>query len=163
MRKFKEKLKDMTGGTSIEVMIVLICAFSIIVLLNIFLFNNDSTSPESAEWQVEGDSHLDEKEDVRVTLLQEIRELSSDLEAGDWGEEKMEKVPELNEGFTSYNGGTLKEEFVSDMKAVIENPYDEETKSRLQERLDNLEDYLMTTVFVEEEEEEPIQSLGTFN
>ena len=163
MRKLKEKLKDISGGTSIELTTVLICAISIIVLLNIFLFSNDDTSSESAEWQVEGDSLLDEKEDIRVVLLQDIRELSSDLEMGDWDEEKMEKVPELNERFTSYNGGTLKEEFVSDMKAVIENPYDEETKSRLQERLDNLEDYLMTTVFVEEEEEEPIQTLGTFN
>lgn len=163
MRKLKEKLKDISGGTSIELTTVLICAISIIVLLNIFLFSNDDTSSESAEWQVEGVSLLDEKEDIRVVLLQDIRELSSDLEMGDWDEEKMEKVPELNERFTSYNGGTLKEEFVSDMKAVIENPYDEETKSRLQERLDNLEDYLMTTVFVEEEEEEPIQTLGTFN
>lgn len=163
MRKLKGKLKDISGGTSIELTIVLICAISIIVLLNIFLFSNDNTSSESAEWQVEGDSLLDEKEDIRVVLLQDIRELSSDLEVGDWDEEKMEKVPELNERFTSYNGGTLKEEFVSDMKAVIENPYDEETKSRLQERLDNLEDYLMTTVFVKEEEEEPIQTLGTFN
>lgn len=163
MRKLKGKLKDISGGTSIELTTVLICAISIIVLLNIFLFSNDNTSSESAEWQVEGDSLLDEKEDIRVVLLQDIRELSSDLEMGEWDEEKMEKVPELNERFTSYNGGTLKEEFVSDMKAVTENPYDEETKSRLQERLDNLEDYLMTTVFVEEEEEEPIQTLGTFN
>lgn len=163
MRKLKEKLKDISGGTSIELTTVLICAISIIVLLNIFLFSNDDTSSESAEWQVEGDSLLDEKEDIRVVLLQDIRELKSDLEIGEWDEEKMEKVPELNERFTSYNGGTLKEDFVSDMKAVIENPYDEETKSRLQERLDNLEDYLMTTVLVEEEEEEPIQTLGTFN
>ena len=163
MRKLKEKLKDISGGTSIELTTVLICAISIIVLLNIFLFSNDDTSSESAEWQVEGDSLLDEKEDIRVVLLQDIRELKSDLEIGEWYEEKMEKVPELNERFTSYNGGTLKEDFVSDMKAVIENPYDEETKSRLQERLDNLEDYLMTTVLVEEEEEEPIQTLGTFN